>query len=81
MAVALASLLFEPYPTQTTKTFVDNLRNLSYNHPVEIRGKTHDEPPKAEPRPTEAELSILKVLWRQGSSTVRSVLERMTAER
>ena len=29
------------------------------------------------PKPTEAELAILNVLWKQGSSTVRSVHERL----
>jgi BlaI family transcriptional regulator, penicillinase repressor len=33
------------------------------------------------PRPTDAELAILRILWDRGPSTVRQVLERMTAER
>jgi predicted transcriptional regulator len=33
------------------------------------------------PRPTEAELEILRVLWQRGSSTVREVQEALNAER
>jgi predicted transcriptional regulator len=33
------------------------------------------------PRPTPAELEILRVLWQQGPSTVREVQERLEAER
>jgi predicted transcriptional regulator len=33
------------------------------------------------PHPTDAELSILKVLWERGSGTVREVLEALHAER
>ena len=33
------------------------------------------------PRPTEAELEILAVLWRRGSATVREVHEELVAER
>ena len=33
------------------------------------------------PRPTDAELAILRILWDRGPSTVRQVLERMTTER
>ena len=33
------------------------------------------------PRPTDAELAILRILWDRGPSTVRQVLERMTADR
>jgi predicted transcriptional regulator len=33
------------------------------------------------PRPTDAELSILRVLWELGPSTVRDVHERLGAER
>ena len=33
------------------------------------------------PRPTDAELAILRILWERGPSTVRQVLERMTTER
>ncbi len=34
---------------------------------------------RATPKPTEAELAILKVLWERGSSTVREVLETLNA--
>jgi predicted transcriptional regulator len=38
--------------------------------------------PKHEPpRPTDAELAILRVLWKQGPSTVRQVQEALDAER
>ncbi len=33
------------------------------------------------PRPTDAELSILRVLWARGPSTVRQVLDALTEER
>ena len=33
------------------------------------------------PRPTDAELAILRVLWLRGPSTVREVLEEMSQER
>ena len=33
------------------------------------------------PRPTDAELSILRVLWARGPSTVRQVLETLAEER
>ena len=32
------------------------------------------------PRPTDAELAILRILWERGPSTVRQVHERMTQE-
>jgi len=35
-------------------------------------------PDKLPPRPTDAELSILRVLWRRGPSTVRDVPEELT---
>ncbi len=34
-------------------------------------------PKHAPPRPTDAELSILRALWQQGPSTVRQVMEAM----
>jgi BlaI family transcriptional regulator, penicillinase repressor len=36
---------------------------------------------KTPPRPTDAELSILRVLWERGPSTVRQVHEILSAER
>ncbi|HZO89628.1 MAG TPA: BlaI/MecI/CopY family transcriptional regulator [Chthonomonadaceae bacterium] len=36
---------------------------------------------KSAPRPTDAELSILRVLWRCGPSTVREVHEQLSRER
>lgn len=35
-------------------------------------------PESKSPRPTDAELEILKVLWRRGSSTVREVFETIS---
>ena len=35
-------------------------------------------PDKLPPRPTDAELSILRVLWRRGPATVRDVHEELT---
>ena len=40
--------------------------------------KTTPEPP---PRPTDAELAILRVLWEQGSGTVREILDGVNAAR
>lgn len=36
---------------------------------------------RAIPKPTDAELAILRVLWRRGPSTVREVTEALQAER
>lgn len=36
---------------------------------------------KSKPRPTDAELEILKVLWRLGPSTVREVHDHLSARR
>ena len=36
--------------------------------------------PSQEPRPTDAELAILRVLWQRGPSTVREVLDALNAE-
>lgn len=38
-------------------------------------------PSNSPPRPTDAELSILKVLWELGPSTVRQVMERLCMDR
>jgi BlaI family transcriptional regulator, penicillinase repressor len=38
-------------------------------------------PDKQTPRPTDAELEILKVLWRRGPSTVREVFESLSETR
>jgi predicted transcriptional regulator len=37
--------------------------------------------PKTIPKPTDGELSILRVLWERGPSTVRQVFEVLSAER
>jgi BlaI family transcriptional regulator, penicillinase repressor len=39
--------------------------------------KGQTQPPQPPPRPTDAELAILRVLWAQGPSTVRAVWEAM----
>ena len=36
-------------------------------------------PKKELPRPTDAELEILKVIWRRGPSTVREVFDALSA--
>ena len=38
-------------------------------------------PRRPSPRPTDAELAILRVLWRRGPSTVRAVFEAVNADR
>ena len=38
-------------------------------------------PRRSSPHPTEAELEVLSVLWRQGPSTVREVHETLQADR
>jgi predicted transcriptional regulator len=37
--------------------------------------------PRAKPRPTDAELAILRVLWERGASTVRQVHEALAGTR
>lgn len=39
------------------------------------------QPSKNPPRPTDAELAILRVLWRRGPSTVREVLDALNESR
>lgn len=46
------------------------LRSASYNLPAMT----------TTPRPTDAELAILRVLWRRGPSTVRQVHEELTGK-
>ena len=41
---------------------------------------SNTHPNSANPRPTEAELDILRVLWDQGECTVREVHERLHAD-
>lgn len=38
-------------------------------------------PPSPPPRPTDAELSLLRILWRRGPSTVRQVCDEIQSER
>ena len=37
--------------------------------------------PRNTPRPTEGELTLLKVLWRRGPSTVRQIMEEVRTEK
>lgn len=46
-------------------------------HPLE----DHDLARPASPRPTDAELAILRLLWRRGPSTVREVFEELNGAR
>jgi predicted transcriptional regulator len=56
----------------TTKNFVDNYEKIR-NH--------HSNMPKPKlKQPTDAELSILRILWRRGPSSVREVLEELGPE-
>jgi BlaI family penicillinase repressor len=54
-----------------TKKFVDNDEILRHNAVM----------PAKPPRPTEAELNILRVLWEHGAQSVRSVLRILEASR
>jgi len=42
-----------------------------------VASRSHSKEPAAPPIPTAAEIAILAVLWRQGSSTVREVHEAL----
>src|SRR3954451_14380863 len=53
-------------PPRTTKFFVDNTKTFVY------RLSMADIP-----RPTDAELAILRVLWRRGPSTVKEVHDEL----
>lgn len=58
-------------PPYCTKIFVDITK------PFVVQSAAMTQPP----RPTPAELLILRVLWEQGPSTVREVHERLERER
>jgi BlaI family transcriptional regulator, penicillinase repressor len=72
------------YPS-TTKIFVDNLRSYSYilqTNGLDCSILTRILMAKRNlPRPTDAELAILRVLWERGPSTVREVTEALHDER
>src|SRR5687767_13799492 len=58
------------------------LRNLSYSLSVLTDGDTvmaDKSTPKNAPRPTDAELAILRVLWERGPSTVREVHDELSS--
>ena len=59
--------------TSTTKIFVDIYED--------VRRLVEPSPKSKTPRPTDAELAILRVLWQLGPSTVRQVHEVMSRER
>jgi BlaI family transcriptional regulator, penicillinase repressor len=60
-----------PVPFASTKIAVDSTEVFVYHG--RNRGGTMKKP--ARPRPTTAELAILRVLWQQGPSTVRDILK------
>src|SRR5438105_14743973 len=53
----------------STKIFVDKIRNRSYLASYQERARMTTDKPT--PRPTDAELAILNVLWERGPSSVR----------
>ena len=58
-----------------TKDFVD-VRMISYDT-RRVASRSHSKEPAPPPLPTDAEIAILAVLWRQGASTVREVHEAL----
>ena len=58
-----------------TNYFVD-IRIDSYDTPI-VASRSHPKEPKPPPLPTDGEIAILAVLWRQGASTVREVHEAL----
>src|ERR1044071_5281626 len=44
-------------------------------------GRSLEMPKRELPRPTDAELEILKVLWKRGAGTVREVFEALNASK
>lgn len=57
------------------------IRNPSYIFVYEIIRIYHMKKKKKFPRPTEAELEILQVLWEHGPSTVRFVNEKLNRKK
>jgi predicted transcriptional regulator len=68
--IALPGLPGQFLPTETTKVFVDKYDNLRNNASMLKKNP-------ALPKPTDAELAILAVLWRKGACTVREVWEEL----
>lgn len=66
------NLIQNPRRVFSTKHFVDITSDFVY--PAFVMSKP------TLPRPTDAELAILRVLWRRGPSTVRQVLEELGGE-
>ncbi len=58
---------------RTTKVFVDNTKVFVDSSRCMSKSST--------PRPTDAELAILRVLWERGASTVRQVHDTLVRER
>jgi BlaI family transcriptional regulator, penicillinase repressor len=58
----------------STNIFVDDQRRCSYKATMPKR--SHDLP-----RPTEAEMAILRALWQAHPASVREVMERINADR
>jgi predicted transcriptional regulator len=71
-AIALAAKGVPMVMPRTTTIVVDTLRRLSY---IGAMAK------KSLPRPTEAELELLQVLWQRGPSTVREIHEALSGEK
>ena len=68
---AQGSAWFAPSRPWLTKNFVDNDEGLRHNAAM----------PSKQPRPTEAELGILRVLWERGAQSVREVQGVLNAVR
>ena len=64
-----------PAVSEYTNYFVD-IRINSYN-PRNVTTRSRSKEPAPPPLPTDAEIAILAVLWRQGASTVREVHEAL----
>src|SRR5258708_5184593 len=56
----------------TTKFFVDTTKTFVYSDLMSHGNR---------PRPTDAELEILRVLWKRGASTVRDVFDELKREK
>jgi BlaI family penicillinase repressor len=67
--------LAEPSVSLHTNYFVD-IRINSYNTRI-VTSRSHPKKSAPQPLPTDSEIAILAVLWRQGASTVREVHEAL----
>src|SRR5213080_1481454 len=62
--------------------FVDTTKSVVVGWaPEQTQGGLMMMPKKGPPRPTDAELGILRVLWQRGASTVREVQESLNEAR